>query len=139
MEISLRGKKYVAENLTDLNYLPIGNLFLEDDGNFLLANTSDFESLSVKDKYRVTSPILKRLIDPDIKASIAQALVAIFPSLPSNIISYKGKNDFRFNLTLQELLEISIQIANAISVKSPDDKAEIEMLRKKIEELETKF
>jgi hypothetical protein len=113
MEITVRNKQYKAEHLTDLNYLALGNLFIDDSGNFSLTNVEDYESLSQADKLRLTKPIMKRLIDPKEKAAIASSLSAIFPSLPRELVSYSS-GEFTLNITIEELLRLSLAVANAI-------------------------
>ncbi|MEH2135434.1 hypothetical protein [Nostoc sp.] len=117
MEIALRDKNYNAEHLTDLNYLALGNLFIDDSGNFSLTEVENYESLSQSDKLRLTKPIMKRLIDPKEKAAIASSLSAIFPSLPRELVSYRGEGDFTLNITLEELLRLSLAVANAVGNK----------------------
>ena len=113
MEITLRDKQYKAEHLTDLNYLALGNLFIDDSGNFSLTEVEDYESLSQADKLRLTKPIMKRLIDPKEKGAIASSLSAIFPSLPRELVSYNS-GEFTLNITLEELLRLSLAVANAV-------------------------
>jgi len=117
MEITLRDKQYKAEHLTDLNYLALGGLFIDDTGNFALTEVEDYEKLSQADRLRLTKPIMKRLIDPMEKAAIASSLSAIFPSLPRELVYYSN-GDFTLNLTIEELLRLAITVANAIGDKN---------------------
>lgn len=135
MEITLRKKQYKAEHLTDLNYLPIGSLYIDSDGRFALSEIDDYESLSQQQKNKLTLPLMQRLADPDNKASIAQALSAIFPSLPKDLVSYSGKGDFRLNLQLQELLEVAIALGNALTPKSGNEQKRIFELEAEIQRL----
>ena len=125
MEITLRGKTYKAEYLTDLNYLPLGNLFLESDGQFALDDVTDYESLSNQRQFQLTQPMLKRMSDPDVKAAVAQSLSAIFPSFPKELVSYRGKGDFSLNINLPELLKITISCSTELNKKIPEQKKEI--------------
>jgi hypothetical protein len=125
MEVTLRGKNYTAEYLTDLNYLPLGNLFLENDGQFALDDVTDYESLSNQRQFQLTQPILKRMSNPDIKAAVAQSLSAIFPSFPKDLVSYRGKGEFNLNINLPELLKITISCSNELNKKIPELKEEI--------------
>jgi|688.fasta_scaffold395198_2 hypothetical protein len=115
MEITLRDRSYTAEHLTDLNYLPLGNLFVDDKGGFTIEGVEDFESLPSHQKVKLVQPLMVKLCDPDQKAAIAHSLCSIFPSLPRELIRYSGKSDFAMNLTLTELLQVSIAVANELN------------------------
>lgn len=114
MEISLRNKTYTAEHLTDLNYLPLGLLFIDKDGHFTIEGAENYESLPQSTKLKLVGPLMDKLSDPDEKAIVAHALISIFPSLPRELVRYNGKNDFTLNLTLTEILEVAIAVANAV-------------------------
>ncbi|MBN3949368.1 MAG: hypothetical protein HWQ38_24060 [Nostoc sp. NMS7] len=118
MEITLRNKTYIAEHLTDTNYLALGDLFLGDHGQFYLDGVDDYESLSNAVKNKLTQPLRKKLSNPEEKAAIAHSLSAIFPSLPRELVRYNGINDFAMNLTLHELLSSAITIGNALNPQS---------------------
>ncbi|MEH1789998.1 MAG: hypothetical protein V7L23_31640 [Nostoc sp.] len=139
MEITLRNKQYKAEHLTDLNYLALGGLFIDDTGNFSLTDVENYESLSQADKLRLTKPIMKRLIDPKEKAAIASSVSAIFPSLPRELVSYSS-GEFTLNITIEELLRLSLAVANAVSEKknvspSPEELARAANIARLEEEL----
>ncbi len=93
--------------------MALGNLFIDDSGNFSLSEIDDYESLSQADKLRLTKPIMKRLIDPREKAAIASSLAAIFPSLPRELVSYSS-GEFTLNITIEELLRLSLAVAGAV-------------------------
>lgn len=114
MEITIREKIYTAINLTDLNFLPLGNLFLESDGSFTIAEVKDYQSLSSQQQARLTQPMMRKLCDPDVKASAAHAISAIFPDLPKELVSYRGKGDFTLNLGLREILNIAVSCGNEL-------------------------
>lgn len=137
MEITLRDRSYTAEHLTDLNYLPLGNLFVDDKGGFTIEGVEDYETLPQSQKVKLVQPLMTKLCDPDQKATIAHALCSIFPSLPREIVRYNGKSDFAMNLTLTELLQITIAVANGLNqeaVESIDPEvAELAELEKEIE------
>lgn len=117
MEIILRGIKYTAEHLTDLNYLPLGKLFIDDNGNFVLQDVADYQSLPLARKNQLTNSLMNRLIDPDAKAGLAFAIGSIFPSIPTEIVDYQGKGKFKLNLSLEELLSIANACSNALQDK----------------------
>lgn len=120
MEITLRDRSYTAEHLTDLNYLPLGNLFVDDKGGFTIEGVEDYESLPQHQKVKLVQPLMAKLCDPDQKAAIAHSLVSIFPTLPKEIVRYNGKSDFAMNLTLSELLNVAIAVANALPGQTVD-------------------
>jgi hypothetical protein len=137
MEINIRDRSYTAEHLTDLNYLPLASLWVEDDGSFALSNVTGFESLTEQQKLKLTQPMMKRLCNPEVKASVAQSLSAVFPQVPADLVSY-DKGSFTLNLTLKEVLEIAIACGNELQrlqqpVVEVDEiaklKAEIELLK----------
>jgi hypothetical protein len=137
MQITIRDRSYPAEHLTDLNYLPLASLWVEDDGSFALSNVAGFESLTEQQKLRLTQPMMKRLCNPEVKASVAQSLSAVFPQIPADLVSY-DKGIFTLNLTLKEVLEIAIACGNELQrlqqpVAEVDEvaklKAEIELLK----------
>lgn len=125
MEITLRGKTYKAEHLTDLNYLGIANIFVDDSGNFSLEAVDSFEQLSQADRLRITKPLMKRLTDPKEKSAIACSLAAIFPSLPRELVRFDNEG-FALNLSLQELLETAIAVGNALGKPEEVDTEEVE-------------
>lgn len=114
MEITLRDRSYTAEHLTDLNYLPLGSLFVDDKGSFTIEGVGDYNSLPQNQKLKIVQPLMTKLSDPDQKASIAHSLCSIFPTLPRELVRYNGKSDFAMNLTLSELLQVAIDVANAL-------------------------
>ncbi len=114
MKIELRDRSYTAEHLTDLNYLPLGNLFVDDKGSLTIEGVEDYDSLPTNQKIKLVQPLINKLSDPDQKAAIAHALCSIFPTLPRDLVRYNGKSDFAMNLTLTELLQVSIAVANAL-------------------------
>lgn len=114
MKIELRDRSYTAEHLTDLNYLPLGNLFVDDKGSLTIEGVEDYDSLPTNQKMKLVQPLINKLSDPDQKAAIAHALCSIFPTLPRDLVRYNGKSDFAMNLTLTELLQVSIAVANAL-------------------------
>jgi hypothetical protein len=114
MKIELRDRSYAAEHLTDLNYLPLGNLFVDDKGSLTIEGVEDYDSLPTNQKMKLVQPLINKLSDPDQKAAIAHALCSIFPTLPRDLVRYNGKSDFAMNLTLTELLQVSIAVANAL-------------------------
>lgn len=113
-------------------------MFVEDDGTFVLEDARSFDSLTSQQKMKLTKPLMNRLIDPDIKSGVSQSLSAIFPTLPKQLVSYRGKGDFTLNLELKELLEIAIALGNELNPpqKSKDD--EIAQLQEQIKMLQTK-
>lgn len=137
MEITLRDRSYTAEHLTDLNYLPLGNLFVDDKGSFTIEGVEDYNSLPQNQKLKLVQPLMTKLSDPDQKASIAHSLCSIFPSLPRELVRYNGKSDFAMNLTLTELLETAIAVANALPQPGKDiidqDALELARLEKEFE------
>ncbi|MBD2492528.1 hypothetical protein [Aulosira sp. FACHB-615] len=115
MEITLRGKQYKAEHLTDLNYLALGNLFIDEKtGNFALEAVENYDLLSQSDRLRLSGPLMKKLTDPKEKGAIACSLSAIFPSLPKELVSY-ANGEFTLNITLEELTRITLEVANELS------------------------
>lgn len=143
MKITLRGKAYVAEHLTDLNYLAIGKLFVEDNGTFALEDVDDYESLSKQQQFKLTQPLMQRLTDPDVKASVAESLNSIFPTVPPDLVKYAGKGNFNLNLTLTELLEVAIAVANALSptakkVVRDEEDNEVALLQEQLDRLKAK-
>ena len=122
MEILLRGKKYNAEHLTDLNYLPLGKLFIDDNGEFVLQDVTDYQALPLARKNQLTNSLMNRLVDPDLKSGLAFAINSIFPSIPSELVDYQGKNKFKLNLSLEELLSIANACGNALQDKQPQTK-----------------
>lgn len=117
MEITLRGKKYQGENVTDINYLALGQLFIDKNGQFTIEGVEDYESLPQSSKLKLVQPLMKKLSDPDEKAAIAHALTSIFPSLPRELVRYNGKGDFAMNLNLTELLQVAIAVGNELGKK----------------------
>lgn len=136
MKITLRGQEYDAEYLTDLNYLAIANLFVEENGRFVLEKVQDFKELSQPEQIKLTRPLMTRLTDPDIKAQVAQSLSAIAPSLPQDLVSYGGKGNFRLNLELKELLEIAIALGNELNPVQKTKDNEIAKLQEQIKQLQ---
>lgn len=133
----LRNRTYNAEHLTDLNYLPLGNLFIEDDGSFTLADVDDYESLSQQQRFKLTGPMMKKLCAPQLKAGIAQALSAIFPNIPKDLVMFEGMGKFNLNLTLGEILEIAIACGNELSPKQEAKDKKIQELEAQLAELKT--
>lgn len=134
MDISLRGHTYKAEHLTDINYLPLGNLFIEEDGTFTLENTTNYESLSPQQKTKLTQPVMKKLCNPEVKAAIAQTISAIFPRIPKDLVNYEGMGQFSLNITLKELLAIAIQCGTELQ-----SSAEVSQGDGRIKELEAEI
>ena len=113
MKITIRGKEYIAENLTDLNYLPLGSLFIDKSGNSLVAGMVDFESLSPQTKFKLIEPLYTRLSKPSELEPLARSLSAIFPSLPCELVSY-SRDGFTLNLGLTELLSLAVAVGNEL-------------------------
>lgn len=134
MQITLRDRQYTAEHLTDLNYLPLGRLFIDKSGHFTIEGAENYESLPQSTKLKLVGPLMDKLSDPDEKAIVAHALISIFPSLPRELVRYNGKNDFTLNLTLTEILEVAIAVANA--VPKPEGAIEVDLEAEAIAQLE---
>jgi hypothetical protein len=136
MQITIRDRKYTAEHLTDLNYLPIAALWMEEDGVFALSDVGSFESLNEGQKMRLVQPMMKRLCDASIKSGVAQAITSIFPQVPPELVSF-NLNSFKLNLTLKEVLQIAIACGNELQrlqVK-PEESTEIAKLKAEIDRL----
>lgn len=123
MKITIRGKEYIAENLTDLNYLPLGSLFIDKAGNSLVKDQVDFDSLSPQTKFKLIEPLYTRLSKPSELEPLARSLSAIFPSLPRELVSY-NRDGFTLNLELAELLSLAVAVGNELQARQTSDRAD---------------
>ncbi|MHC5939517.1 hypothetical protein [Nostoc sp.] len=73
----------------------------------------DYESLSQADKLRLTKPIMKRLINPEEKAAIHLPYLQSSLVCPRELVSYSS-GEFTLNITIEELLRLSLAVANAV-------------------------
>ena len=103
MQITLRGKTYTAEHLTDLNALPLMALGLDNKGN----PVQDLQAM------------MGALVDPQTIATLARSLSAIFPSLPKELVSY-SRDTFTFNLNLNELLQAVTLVCTELQADQPE-------------------
>lgn len=117
MEVTLRGKKYKAENLTDINFFPLGMLFVDSEGRSLVDELTDYESLPQATKLKMLEPLLRKLMNPLELEAIARSISAIFPGIPSELVRY-SKDNFNFNLSASELLSISVACGNELQLQS---------------------
>lgn len=125
MDITLRGKTYRAEYLTDTNFLVLGTLYTDENGRSLVPDKTDFDSLSDDMKKSLMMPVIKKLTDPLYKASLADSLSAIFPSLPKDLVSFELKS-YKLNLEIKEILSIAISIGNELQARQENvDKIQV--------------
>jgi hypothetical protein len=116
MEITLRGKKYQADNLTDINFFPLGMLFVDAEGRSLINDLTDYQSLPQATKLKMMAPLLQKLMCPVALASIARSIAAIFPSIPTELVKY-SKESFDFNLSAAELLQVAVACGNELQLQ----------------------
>lgn len=118
-KVTLRGREYQAEHLTDINILPILNLFVGSNGRELPYVGLDISKLSQEMKAAISKPIMDKLSKASVLDDLARSLTAIFPTLPPDLVAY-SRDSFTFNLEISELRDIALAVGAAINEKNKD-------------------
>lgn len=117
MKITLRGKEYQAEHLTDINILPLAFLTVDENHQLIVSDAAEFETLPQATKLKLLEPLMDKLTNVEEKSKFAQSISAIFPSIPTSLVSYSN-DTFKFNLTIAELMAIAIACGNELQKQS---------------------
>jgi len=133
MEIKIRGKIYKAEHLTSINNTALYHLLIDEEGKYIIDTNLDINSLSPEKQVLATEKLINKLKNPQILSEIAYSISAIFPSIPSDLVSYEVNGKFKMNLEIDELFAIIRQTTLALREKKYDFGANEESLLKEAE------